>query len=1240
MARADADRHLLFGLMALRHGLIRPPQLVASIRAWTLRKDRDLADFLIEQGSLDPSDRSMVERLVQHDLERHGGDAATCLEWTPAGTSIRKALQGIGDPDLGASLGALGKRADFNGSTVEARPLADLTTSLFETLNTPDCTIPGQAGNSDVSFSGRYELLGEIARGGMGAVLRGRDPTLGRELALKVLLDQHRDRSDLVDRFVEEAQICGQLQHPGVVPVYELGTLADRRPFFAMKLVDGRTLSALLDERDSPATDLPRFLSIFEAICQTMAYVHARGVIHRDLKPSNVMVGAFGEVQVMDWGLAKVLSMGGGGTGDSAQPPPDENPVATIRSKIDSDLSEAGSVLGTPAYMAPEQARGETDLIDRRADVFALGSILCQVLTGVPAFSGETAFEILRAAGQAETTAALGRLAACPADEDLLTLARDCLAARPEDRPADAGVVASRLTDYLTGVQERLRTAELARAAETARAEEAEAKAAAERRARRMTRALAATVLIAAGIFGAGLRWVELDRLNRAEEATDRVEVAIREATRLRGQAQAADVGELEPWKTAAAAAEKASGLLVAEVDPDVRKHAEDLAAEIATGRARAEAAAEAAQRDRRLLDRLADIRSARADDRLGDRTDAAYAEAFREASIDPDAMGPEEAGRRIKERPPEVALAIAMALDDWAAVRRDLLERSEGAKRLTSTARLADPDPWRNNLRDALEVADRAARRDRLIALVASEKDETLPTVSFDLLGKALGDAGAKSEAEAVLRRGRRLHPTDIWLNYDLARALEKLGRREEAIRYYTAARMIRPETAHELAHALVRRGESEEGISVFKDLTRLRPGNGRHLLCLGDTLRERGQGEQSRQILSEAIAVLRKTIAARPNDFYAYLNLASALRYLSDLDPPHSPGMLEESMKLSREAARINPRNVQVHTSIGSALLAYHRHDAAAAEFREALQIDPDDDTAHHGLGQALEGLGRLDEAITCYEDAVRLEPGRADSRIALSTVLAMRGRFDEATSEAREAVRLMPGHAPTLAHLGFCNYRAGRFDEAREAYREALRRDPENDFATNALAWNLATAPGHEKNDPREALALARKAVARAPSQQTNVNTLGICLYRAGELDEAITTLRRSSLLNRGRDASDWFFLAMAHYRLGNPHAAADSFARGIHAFRSFPQEGREYATFWAEASDLFGALGPGPSPSLIKADPDHAMLQLRRAVAAGNVDRRELDESPAFEPLRSRPDFRRLIPPVKSPGPGPR
>ena len=239
--------------------------------------------------------------------------------------------------------------------------------------------------------SARLQLFGEIARGGMGAVLKGRDVDLGRDLAVKVLLEKHRDRPELVRRFVEEAQIAGQLQHPGVVPIYELGAFADRRPYFAMKLVKGRTLAGVLADRGDVAEGQMGLLGTLLQVGQTVAFAHARGVIHRDLKPSNVMVGSFGEVQVMDWGLAKVLPRGGvADDAEAGRTEQHETLIATARSGSGSDQSQAGSVLGTPAYMAPEQARGEIEAVDRRADVFAPGAMLCEVLTGQPAFTGRT----------------------------------------------------------------------------------------------------------------------------------------------------------------------------------------------------------------------------------------------------------------------------------------------------------------------------------------------------------------------------------------------------------------------------------------------------------------------------------------------------------------------------------------------------------------------------------------------------------------------------------------------------------------------------------------------------------------------------------------------------------------------------------------------------------------------------------------------------------------------------------
>jgi serine/threonine-protein kinase len=302
---------------------------------------------------------------------------------------------------------------------------------------------PAAAGEGRPAEAGRYRLLGEIARGGMGAVLRGHDADLGRDLAIKVLLEKHRRDPEVLRRFVEEAQIGGQLQHPGIVPVYELGVFPDRRPFFAMKLVQGQTLAALLAGRTGPAQDRARYLGVFEQVCQTVAYAHARGVIHRDLKPSNVMVGSFGEVQVMDWGLAKVLAQGGAADEWRARSAEGDR-VNTLRAGSSAHDSRAGSVLGTPAYMPPEQARGEVERLDERADVFGLGAILCEVLTGRPPYVGDSTAEIRRRAEQAELGDALARLDACGADPDLLALARRCLSADPDHRPRNAGDVAGR----------------------------------------------------------------------------------------------------------------------------------------------------------------------------------------------------------------------------------------------------------------------------------------------------------------------------------------------------------------------------------------------------------------------------------------------------------------------------------------------------------------------------------------------------------------------------------------------------------------------------------------------------------------------------------------------------------------------------------------------------------------------------------------------------------------------------
>ena len=302
---------------------------------------------------------------------------------------------------------------------------------------------------------GRYQVIGEIARGGMGVVYKGRDTDLGRDVALKVLHDKFDGNAEILERFVEEAQIGGQLQHPGIVPVYELGLNKGEQPYFTMKLVKGETLAAQLTRRSEPSEDRRRFLGVFEQICQTMSYAHARQVVHRDLKPANVMIGSFGEVQVVDWGFAKVLARGGVADEKAAKSRRDsaQSIIETVRSDATSRTqSIMGSMLGTPGYMPPEQATGDVDRMDQRSDVFGLGAILCEILTGRPPYIEDDG-DLVQQAARGDTSKAIARIEASGANESVIALCRQCLSPARRARPASAKEVADEIGAYLSSVE-------------------------------------------------------------------------------------------------------------------------------------------------------------------------------------------------------------------------------------------------------------------------------------------------------------------------------------------------------------------------------------------------------------------------------------------------------------------------------------------------------------------------------------------------------------------------------------------------------------------------------------------------------------------------------------------------------------------------------------------------------------------------------------------------------------------
>jgi PAS domain S-box-containing protein len=406
----DTDRNLLFGVLALQAGLIEAPQFIEACLLWTTRKKEPLADLLLERGWIEPTDRVHVEYLLERKLQKHGGNAHASLAAIP--DDLKRSLAALDDGDIQRSLAAGPLPGESQAATIEH--------------------VPGQAE--------RYCRLRLHATGGIGRVWLAHDSDLGRDVALKELRPERAEQATLGARFLQEARITGQLEHPGIIPVYELVRARDgRQPYYTMRFVKGRTLSeaarAYHDKRlagQADALELPALLNAFVTVCNTVAYAHSRGVIHRDLKGQNVILGDFGEVVVLDWGLAKLV---GRPEGEAHAPA-----VVLDEAGADSGYTVQGQALGTPAYMAPEQSAGQLDRIDRRTDVYGLGAILYEILTGSPPFSAASTEEVLRKVREEEPTPPRQLWPEVPPALEAVCLR--ALAKQPGDRPAAAAELA------------------------------------------------------------------------------------------------------------------------------------------------------------------------------------------------------------------------------------------------------------------------------------------------------------------------------------------------------------------------------------------------------------------------------------------------------------------------------------------------------------------------------------------------------------------------------------------------------------------------------------------------------------------------------------------------------------------------------------------------------------------------------------------------------------------------------
>ncbi len=473
------DSQLLFGVLCVQVGIVSPERFLDVAAAWSIEPSRSLPDRLVESGAISSEDRSMVQRMVEKALAAHRVVRQASLP-PIGGLSVEESLLSSSRELLRSIMveGVGGKREHVEQAPSDAEPPGSIGSQEDASPPFPQASVPV---TSEERISreqeGRYVPIdknflesdgvcqratdvvdAQLGAGGMGRVLLELDRHIGRVVARKELLvaqdpsgstqevgsdfmePRATPESVLYGRFLREARITGQLEHPNIVPVYELGKSSDGTLYYTMRLVRGKTLERAIEACENLRERLALLPHMAE-LCHAVAFAHGHGVIHRDIKPQNVMVGEFGETLVIDWGLAKV-SGSENFSGSALSPGID----------LVDDPKGARTVaryLGTPSYMAPEQAWGKLEQVDERSDVWSLGAVLYHLLTGRPPFLGSNPIEIINKVREGGLVPAQERCPGIP--PELLSVLDRCLCVSREGRYPDAGKLSDDLNRFLSG---------------------------------------------------------------------------------------------------------------------------------------------------------------------------------------------------------------------------------------------------------------------------------------------------------------------------------------------------------------------------------------------------------------------------------------------------------------------------------------------------------------------------------------------------------------------------------------------------------------------------------------------------------------------------------------------------------------------------------------------------------------------------------------------------------------------
>lgn len=900
---------------------------------------------------------------------------------------------------------------------------------------------------------GKYAVVNLHAQGGLGKVSVAIDERIGRRVALKeIRADRHSDEAE--HRFLSEAEITGQLEHPGIVPVYAMDEDEEGRPFYVMRFIEGITLYRAITRHhaDANAASFSELITRFLGICQALAYAHSRGIIHRDLKPANVMLGEYGETLVLDWGLAKRLQGPEDAAGNAAAPETISPASSSVSSSTPWSTMD-GAVLGTPSYLAPEQARGDVSTMDERCDVFGLGGILCAIITGAPPFQGDSAQEMMRQAQLGDLSKTFERLDGARCDRELIDIAKHCLAPSPTDRPAHAGAVADAVSAYQASVQDRLRQAELDRVA-------AQTKAAEETKRRRVTVGLCVAVaafLLAIGVVLANHRQQQRQFAADLESAWTSTDERILESYQ----------NTLDPPQMRNTLEMGKAHLQLASDRLDGRgsvslplSERHDLIA-------------------RQLRDAMSDLQILEAFDRFEEnstRVDVKNSKYDNVGAVDTLAADLKayfndasdvKCADLIRARPAVMQERLRDILY-FGLSEAAIIRHTEPMTWFASVIKNIDQDPWREKAMKAMVASDRKTL-DRLSDDASLQAHAPMFLASF---AEWLPNQ-TPSRRENFLRDVQCKYPAYFWANHGLARLhVERLPEFHEP---------LPPE----------RIDDAKEAVRFFTAATVARPNNAGICVNLGLILERLGRTDQ-------AIAYYRRSTELRPDYFAGHENLGLALRNRGDL---------KEATGSFAEAARLNPTPYR-WAKLGELLLAQQRNDEAIASYRKGIALAADDAISHFELASALERVDRLQEAAASFRRGLELDPENSSGLYNFGNLQSRLEDFAGAAVSFQRAIDLKPDDLNSWIGMALAQLRGGESVQGIEALQHATTLRPEE-----PLAWiNLGYAYLSTVDHPRSEQAY-RRAIAVDSKNARSMAMLGESLKRQGRLREAVAEYERA-------------------------------------------------------------------------------------------------------------------------------